>query len=105
MNELNASIALAVLTVVFLCWFWFAPGGVLALRRRAGGELQVDVRLAYSPGTLYRLLDAYGDEGRRMFRRMLHADMIFPAVYGATLFLWGEMLASSPHSAMPALLA
>jgi len=99
MSELNASIALAVLTVVFLCWFWFAPGGVLALRRRAGGELQVDVRLAYTPATLYRLLDAYGPTGRRSFRAMLLADMVFPAIYGAMLYLLGDALAAvSPHA-------
>jgi hypothetical protein len=94
MTELNTTIALAVLSFIFLCSFWLAPGGVLALRRRAGGELQVDVRLAYTPATLYRLLDAYGPAGRRSFRTMLQADMVFPAIYGATLYLLAGLLTS-----------
>jgi hypothetical protein len=75
-------------------------GGVPALRHRANGALQVDVRLAYGPETLYRLLDAYGPAGRRWFRAMLLADMVFPAMYGATLFMWGDVLGSAfPHAA------
>jgi hypothetical protein len=87
-----------ILTFVFLCGFWFLPGGVLALRRRALGELQVDVRLGYSPETLYRLLELYGHDGIRWFRNMLMADMVFPAMYGAFLFLLGD-LASVSHPA------
>jgi len=94
-SELNVTIALAVVTFVFLCSFWFAPGGVLALRRRAGGELQVDVRFSYAPATLYRLLDAYGPAGRRSFRAMLLADMAFPAIYGMALYLLGDTLSST----------
>jgi len=91
------TLALGMLSIVFLCGFWLAPGGVLALRRRAGGELQVDLRAFYTPGTLYRLLDLYGADGRRSFRAMLLADMIFPAVYAATLYSLGGLIAST-HS-------
>jgi integrase len=93
--ELHTATALAVLAAIFLCAFWFAPGGVLALRRRADGALQVDLRVGYSPDTLYRLLDLYGEAGRRSFRALLLADMIFPAVYGATLYLFGDLLGSA----------
>ncbi|HUL64898.1 MAG TPA: hypothetical protein VLW55_09810 [Burkholderiaceae bacterium] len=106
MTELHAAIALAVLTFIFLCSFWLAPGGVLALRRRAGGALQVDVRLAYTPTTLYRLLDAYGPAGRRSFRTMLLADMVFPAIYGATLYLVADLLThGSAHAGSLGLVA
>jgi len=97
------TLALGILSVVFLCGFWLAPGGVLALKRRAGGEMQVDLRFFYTPGTLYRLLDLYGVDGRRSFRAMLLADMIFPAVYAATLYSLGGLIASA--DTFPAALA
>jgi len=92
-DEARIAIALGIVSVAFLCGFWFAPGGVLALRQGAGGELQVDLRFFYSPGTLYRLLDLYGVDGRRSFRNLLLADMIFPAVYAATLYSLGGLIA------------
>jgi hypothetical protein len=103
MDAARITLALGILSVVFLCGFWLAPGGVLALRRRAGGEMQVDLRVFYTPDTLYRLLDLYGADGRRSFRAMLLADMIFPAVYAATLYSLGGLIAST-HP-LPAALA
>jgi hypothetical protein len=93
---------LGLATFGFLSGFWFLPGGVLALRRRALGEPQVDVRPGYSPETLYRLLRLYGPEGIRSFRRMLHADMVFPAVYGALFFVLGDLTASAHPTALRA---
>jgi hypothetical protein len=95
MDATRLTLLLGILSVAFLCGFWFGPGGVLALRRRAGGELQVDLRFFYTPGTLYRLLDLYGEDGRRSFRNLLLADMIFPAVYAATLYSLGGLIAST----------
>ena len=86
MPESTWTLLLLALAGVFLLGFWFAPGGVLALRRMAQGELQVDVRPGYGPETLFRLLDAYGLAGRACFRRMLYLDMVFPAVYAAALY-------------------
>lgn len=85
---------LAVVTVAGLGAFWLAPGGVLSLRRRAGGAMQVDLRVSYRSDTLYGLLETYGPAGRRSFRRMLLADMVFPALYGATLYLCADLLGS-----------
>ena len=93
MRETFVATILSVVVGIFLCGFWLAPGGVLALRRRAG-ELQPDVRLGYSPSTLYRLLDAYGEEGRREFRRLLLADMVFPVIYAVLLYSLADLLAS-----------
>lgn len=95
MNTPPYTAGLTLLTLAFLGGFWFLPGGVLALRKRAGGEIQVDVRLAYGPDTLYRLLHAYGRMGRRSFRRMLYVDMVFPIVYAATLCSYGGALTPS----------
>jgi hypothetical protein len=90
---------LGLTTFVFLSGLWLLPGGVLALRRRAQGELQVDVRPGYSPETLYRLLQLYGRDGVRSFRRLLMADMVFPAIYGGLLYLLGDMAAPAHPSA------
>ena len=98
MSELTAAVVLLAIAVGFLGWFWLAPGGVLSLRRLAAGELQVDVRPAYSPDTLYRLLQQYGQAGRQNFRRMVLVDMVFPAVYGAGLYLLADALAPDPAS-------
>jgi len=94
-SESAITALLAAATLACLGAFWIAPGGVLSLRRRAGGALQVDLRLGYSADTLYGLLDSYGPSGRRSFRRMLLADMAFPALYGTTLYLCGDLHAVS----------
>ena len=73
----EVTLAFAAVAAALLLWFWLAPGGVLALWR-ISGEPQVDVRLAYGPQTVHRLLAAYGEAGRRSFRRMLMIDMAFP---------------------------
>ena len=101
MDELTVACVLLALGGGFLGWFWLTPGGVLTLRRLAAGELQVDVRLAYSPETLYRLLENYGETGRRSFRRMLLVDMIFPAVYGTALYLLADSLALANQASSP----
>jgi hypothetical protein len=93
-----------IVTLVCLCGIWFLPGGVLALRRRAAGEVQVDVRPGYSSDTLYHLLELYGHDGIRSFRNLLMADMFFPAVYGTFLFLLGD-LAYAAHPAAGAVRA
>jgi hypothetical protein len=97
-----AAIALLVADGAFLVFFWLAPGGVLALRRRAGGAIQPDARLGYGPRTLYALLDAYGQEGRRGYRRMLLVDTAFPIVYGGTLFHFAAALAAGRPGLAPA---
>ena len=94
---------LGIFAAMFLGGFWFLPGGVLALRRLARGETQVDLRPAYGSDTLYRVLDIYGPAGIRMFRNMLLADMIFPAVYGTLFFLIGGIAAAAhPEAARAA---
>lgn len=99
-NETLASELLGIITLAFLCGFWLLPGGVLALRRCAHGELQVDVRPGYTPDTLYRILQLYGTDGIRSFKRMLLADMIFPLVYGSLLVLLGDVAARA-HPTLP----
>ena len=100
LNETLWTALLGAVTLVFLIGFWLLPGGVLALRRLALGELQVDVRLGYSPDTLYRILRLYGPDGIRSFRYMLLVDMVFPAVYGTLFFLLGDLAAVAHPGAL-----
>lgn len=82
-------------TIGFYLWFWFGSVGILALRKMGGGELPVDARLYYSPQTLYKILETYGEKGRSTFRTMLLADMVFPAVYVPTIGLMADKLATA----------
>ena len=84
-------------TVLFFAGLWLAPGGIRSLARRAGGEHQVDVGLSYDARTLYRLLDAYGEDGRHQYRRILGIDLVFPLVYGTTVCLTALWLGASTH--------
>lgn len=92
MLEIYLTTGLLILTSGFLYWFWFSPIGVLAMKEQAGGEVQVDVRLYYSPATLYRLFETYGEKGRKDFRTMLLVDMVFPLVYSAALCCLADVL-------------
>ena len=99
MMDMFTSILLLALTALFLAGFWFLPGGVLDLRRLAGGRLQVDLRPAHGIWTVYALLDAYGERGRHWFARMLRADLVFPLVYAAAIWtLAGDYSATRPHA-------
>lgn len=99
-DESSTAMLLGTATLVFLATFWLMPGGVLELRRRALGGLPVDLRPGYSPETLYALLRLYGSEGVRSFRRLLLADLVFPAVYGAFLFSLGDLAAAAHRGAV-----
>jgi hypothetical protein len=90
----SAALVLTMLSAGFLAVFWVSPRGVLALRRRAGGALQVDVRAGYSPRTLYGLLEAYGEAGRADFLWMLRLDMLFPAVYASAIWAAADTCSS-----------
>lgn len=97
---MTLGLVLTLVSAGFLAVFWFSPRGVLALRRRAGGALQVDVRAGYSPRTLFELLEDYGENGRTDFQWMLRLDMIFPVVYASAI--WS--LAGAVHSVAPGIL-
>ncbi|WP_079415617.1 hypothetical protein [Thiomonas intermedia] len=78
---------LIALTGLSLAGFWLLPGGgVLDLRRLAGGRMQPVLRPAYGSQTLSALLDAYGDMGRGWFGRMLRADLVFPMLYATAIW-------------------
>ena len=95
-----ALIVLGALTCAFLAFFWLTPLGVPALKRLGGGQASPDLTFGATADSTYRLLDAYGEQGRAHWCRLLLADMIFPAVYGAWLALlglvWVDWLAAGP---------
>ena len=49
------------------------------------GELEkIDTKLYYGPAELYEIMDAYGDQGRRVYAHShLTADVLFPLVYAS----------------------
>lgn len=82
-------VILGAFASAFLLLFWLTPFGIPVLKRFGAGQPSPDLTFGYTAGHTYRLLDAYGERGRSHWRRMLLADMIFPAVYGAWLALLG----------------
>jgi hypothetical protein len=95
-----AILILGALACAFLAFFWFTPLGVPALKRLGGGQPSPDLSFGYTVDHTYRLLEVYGEQGRAHWRRLLWADMIFPAVYGAWLALlglaWVRWVAAGP---------
>lgn len=71
------------LCLLFPIGFWSSPQGIRDLERRAGGAMQLDLRLGHTPEQAAQLLDLYGQAGIARFRGMLWVDMMFPAVYAA----------------------
>lgn len=71
--------------LLFLSGFWLTPWGICDLKRRANGEMQLDLRAHYTPEQAESLLTLYGPAGIARFRCMLWIDMIFPVAF-ATFF-------------------
>lgn len=54
--------------------------------RFSGGEGSPDLSLVYSSAGLYRMAEAYGEEGRREYvRARFTFDLVWPLVYGSSL--------------------
>lgn len=72
------------------------------LKGYSGGVDLIDLMLAYSPDTVYRMIGAYGDEGRSLYRNFaLSADLVYPVVYSTFLSLvisWQLQRATAPDS-------
>ena len=64
------------------------------------GELEkIDTKIYYSPAELYEIIDAYGDQGRRVYAvSHLSADVLFPLVYS---FFFGLLIAYIFQRAFP----
>jgi hypothetical protein len=79
-------VALAALTVFVLFSTLVLPGQSTAAEEVAGDAGSPDLSFLYSPDDLYRMAEAYGEEGRSAYvRARFTFDLVWPVVY--TLFL------------------
>jgi hypothetical protein len=78
--------AAAALLLFVLFSVWVLPGQSAAAEKYAGTAGSPDQSFFYSPSDLYRMAEAYGEEGRQAYvRARFTFDLVFPVVY--TLFL------------------
>jgi hypothetical protein len=91
----TATLILAVVFLGFLAGFHLSPWGIPTLKRLGHGAPPLDLRFGHAPDEAYRLLALYGDAGVAHFRRMLWADLVFPAVYAALFARLGASLAAA----------
>lgn len=64
------------------------PISVPRIEQASEGAGLLDMRIYYSPGEAYALLERLGPEGRSLYRQMLLSfDALFPALYATTFVL------------------
>ena len=79
-------VALAALVIFLLFTALVLPGQATQAEEATGGGESPDTSLFYSPQALYRMAEAYGEEGRQAYvRARFTFDLVWPLVY--TLFL------------------
>ena len=79
-------VTLASLVIFIFFSALVLPGQSTAADGVAGDAGSPDTSFIYSPGDLYRMAEAYGEEGRRAYvRARFTFDVLWPVVY--TLFL------------------
>lgn len=82
----NGWIALAALIVFVLFTALVLPGQAAQAEGETADAGSPDLSLWYSPGDLYRMAEAYGEQGRRAYvRARFTFDLIWPLVYGVFL--------------------
>lgn len=82
----NGWIALAALIVFVLFTALVLPGQAAQAEAETAGAGSPDLSLWYSPADLYRMAEAYGEQGRRAYvRARFTFDLIWPLVYGVFL--------------------
>ncbi len=88
MNRRSHFTILSVLTIAGLLAenLLYFPLSVPYMKVLAGGTPLLDMRLGYTPGAAYHLLDVLGPTGRRSYLKLLWGiDLILPSLFG--LFL------------------
>lgn len=72
-----------LLLVIFLVFSGAVlPGQAERAEQISGGAGSPDLSLIYTPGSLYRMAESYGEEGRREYiRSRFTFDLLFPLVY------------------------
>jgi len=79
-------VALSALVVFVLFTALVLPGQSAQAEGEAADAGSPDLSLWYSPGDLYRMAEAYGEQGRKAYvRARFTFDLVWPVVYGAFL--------------------
>ncbi len=86
---LKSLAAVGAMFVIFSFIFTYAdvPFGLARLERISGGLRILDLQPYYTPEMAYRFLDAYQEEGRRVYLSILTADLFYPLAYSSFLAL------------------
>jgi hypothetical protein len=98
----NGWVALSALVIFLLFSALVLPRQAATAEQETGGAGSPDMSFIYSPGDLYRMAEAYGEQGRQAYvRARFTFDLVFPLVY--TLFLvtaisWVNARAFAPDS-------
>jgi hypothetical protein len=84
---LRVLIILGVVFVIFSVIFVYVdvPFGMQRLEKISGGVRLLDVQRNYSPEMAYNFLEAYGEQGRQVYVRILTADLFYPLLYSIFL--------------------
>ncbi|MCX8129458.1 MAG: hypothetical protein N3I35_05080 [Clostridia bacterium] len=85
-----AVLAALVIFLVIIPDFTQAPIGPNAFKEHAGGNPLIDMQLNYSTEEVYKLIEAYGEDGRNYYIKMIFAlDFIIPL--GFMMFILATM--------------
>lgn len=87
--------------LAYLSWYWWAPGGAADLRRWTGQRLP-DLGMGMGPARLCRVLAGFDGRARADYRRLLRADLLFPPIYVAAVWVWADLLAPAGAGTMAA---
>jgi hypothetical protein len=98
----NGWIALVALVVFVLFSVLVLPRQSTQTTGEAADAGSPDLALWYSPGALYNMAEAYGEQGRKAYvQARFTFDLVWPLVYGAfltTAISWLYARAFAPHS-------
>jgi hypothetical protein len=76
-------LALAALVIFAAFMILVLPGQAQKAQETSGGAGSPDTSFFYSPSDLYRMAEAYGEQGRAAYiQARFTFDLIFPLVYG-----------------------
>lgn len=84
----NGQSLLLFLALMVLFATVIVPTAQSKLMGFSNGVDLIDLLLSYSPDTVYRMIEAYGDEGRPYYRNFaMSFDLAYPVVYSVFLSL------------------
>jgi hypothetical protein len=75
---------LALAALLYGVCLYFLGGAATKIAALTGGLTVPDLMKGFTARELYERLDAFGDEGRRIYFRAEMVDMVYPLAYGFT---------------------